>query len=300
MSYRTYVYLALVCSGAVLIAAAQNTQSPPQQRPAAAPQAPQTPPGGRGAGRGAPAGGGGFANAFPQRAPEDPAKVERGKAVYGVNCNFCHGSDARGGEGGPNLLRSDLVLNDQHGELIAPVVQKGRGEMPPISLTPEQISDVAAFIHNFRVSGYDTSRAVPPSILVGDPKAGETAFANRCAKCHKATDFKGLSGRFGDEKQFQNYYLVPGAGPGASGRPLTPITVTVTQASGEKVTGRLVRIDDFIVTLADTDNLQRSFRRDGDKPKVDINDPLKPHRDLLPLYSDKEIHNLTAYLVTLK
>ena len=38
------------------------------------------------------------------------------QSLYGVNCNFCHGSDARGGEGGPNLLRSELVLNDQNGE----------------------------------------------------------------------------------------------------------------------------------------------------------------------------------------
>src|SRR5437870_5068082 len=72
--------------------------------------------------------------AYPDRPPADPAVLERGKAIYGVQCNFCHGSDARGGEGGPNLLRSELVLNDQKGELIAPIVQNGRGEMPKIGL----------------------------------------------------------------------------------------------------------------------------------------------------------------------
>src|SRR5277367_6141689 len=77
---------------------------------------------------------------FPDRPPGDPAAVDRGKAIYGVNCNFCHGSDARGGEGGPNLLRSDLVLNDKSGEGIAPVVQKGRIElgMPKFNLSMAQ------------------------------------------------------------------------------------------------------------------------------------------------------------------
>src|SRR5580704_15288427 len=93
-------------------AAAQTAAQPPTQPPAA--------PAGRGGGRGG--GGGGFANAFPQHPPGDPAMIARGQALYGVNCQFCHGSDARGGEGGPNLLRAEIVLNDQNGELIAPVV----------------------------------------------------------------------------------------------------------------------------------------------------------------------------------
>src|SRR5271163_4929438 len=138
---------------------------------AAQPQA-QPPAGGRG-GRGG--GGGGFANAYPQRPPGDPAMIERGKALYGVNCQFCHGSDARGGEGGPNLIRAEIVLNDQNGELIAPVIQNGRIDqgMPKFPMTNAQVADIAAFIHNFRVAGYDASRNKPPTILVGDAAAGE-------------------------------------------------------------------------------------------------------------------------------
>jgi cytochrome c oxidase cbb3-type subunit 3 len=230
--------------------------------------------------------------------------LERGKALYGVNCNFCHGSDARGGEGGPNLLRSDLVLNDEKGELIAPVVQNGRGEMPKMNLTTAQISDIAAFIHSFKVGGYDISRMTPPSILVGDAKAGEAAFSKRCASCHSATgDLKGIATRISDPKILQNTFLMPGAGRGGRGggppSRLKPTTVTVTLASGQKTEGRLVRIDDFIVTLEE-DGAHRTFRRDGDVPKVEIHDPLQPHRDLLPQYTDTEIHNLTSYLVTLK
>ena len=97
---------------------------------------------------------------------------------------------------------------------------------------------------------------------------------------------------------------MPGGGGrgrgGAGGLATLPTTVTVTPSSGHKMEGRLVRIDDFIVTLIDTDGIQRTFRRDGEVPKVEIHDPLKPHRDLLPTYTDKDIHNLTAYLVTLK
>jgi cytochrome c oxidase cbb3-type subunit 3 len=62
----------------------------------------------------------------------------------------------------------------------------------------------------------------------------------------------------------------------------------------------LGRIDDFIVTMTLADGTARSFRRDGDTPAIEVHDPLKPHKDLLPGYTDRDIHNLTAYLVTLQ
>jgi mono/diheme cytochrome c family protein len=238
--------------------------------------------------------------AYPDRPPADPAAVDRGKALYGVHCNFCHGSDARGGEGGPNLLRSELVLNDQKGELIATVVQKGRGEMPAIDLTAAQVADVAAYVHSFRVGGYDISRMTPPSIVVGDPKAGEAYFKATCAGCHSVTtDLKGIGARVGDPKQLQNGWLMPG-GRGGGPWHVPPTTVTVTLAGGQKAEGTLGRIDDFIVTLTEADGTARTFRRDGDSPKVEIHDPLQPHKQLLPKYTDKDIHDLTAYLVTVK
>ncbi len=78
------------------------------------------------------------------------------------------------------------------------------------------------------------------------------------------------------------------------------VTVTVTLPSGESVEGRLVRIDDFLVTVGLADGTERTFRREGDEPKVEVHDPMKPHRDLLAVYTDKDIHDVTAYLVTLK
>ena len=201
----------------------------------------------------------------------------------------------------PNLLRSDMVLNDQNGELIATVVQNGRGEMPKIDLTAAQLVNIAAYLHSFHVGGYDISRNVPPSILVGDAAAGQAYFKATCASCHSVEkDMKGIGARFTDAKQLQNYFLMPGGRGGRGGGAATPTTVTVTLTSGKKVEGRLVRIDDFIVTLADTDGLQHTFRRDGDRPKVEIHDPLEPHKKLLTKYTDADIHNLTSYLVTLK
>src|SRR5580698_2633266 len=126
----------LVVLAALSIAAPAQ---PPTQPPAPAGR------GGRGGG-----GGGGFANAFPQHPPQDPAMVERGKAMYGVNCQFCHGGDARGGEGGPNLLRAEVVLKDQNGEMIAPVIQNGRIDqgMPKFPMTNAQ---VATSRHSFTI-----------------------------------------------------------------------------------------------------------------------------------------------------
>jgi len=241
---------------------------------------------------------------YPNRPPADPAAVERGKALYGVNCQFCHGADTRGGDSGPSLLRSGIVLDDQKGELMAPVVRAGRPGMPKFTLTDDQISDVAAFVHTFRAAGYDESRLKPPSIIVGDARAGETFFSTKCATCHSASgDLRGLATKIADPRLLQQTWLLPGSGAGRGGPPvvqLKPITVTVTLPSGEKVDGALDHVDDFVVALTTADGARRSFTTNGDTPKVEIHDPLQPHKDLLRTYSDTDIHNVTAFLVTLK
>ena len=278
----------------------------------------QPPPQGGGRGRGAAA----ITprTAYPERPPGDPAAIERGRALYGVNCQFCHGADTRGGDSGPSLLRSAVVLDDQHGELMVPVIQNGRPDrgMPKFAFSREQVSDVAAFIHTFKAAGYDESRMKPASILVGDAKAGEAFFTARCAACHSTTgDLRGFATKIPDERMLQQTWLMPGTGGGRGGpSPVTlkPVTVTVTLPSGEKIDGTLDRLDtlvylyfplldrldDFVVALTTADGVHRSFRSVGDTPKVDVHDPLQPHRDLLRTYTDADIHNVTAYLVTLK
>ena len=113
-----------------------------------------------------------------RNALRDPAVVARGKAIYGVNCALCHGDDARGGDNGPNLIRGDVVLNDQNGESIGKVLATGRlaEGMPKFEFTTAQVSDIAAFLHSFRVGGYDVSRKRPPSIVVGDAQGRRGLF----------------------------------------------------------------------------------------------------------------------------
>ncbi len=242
--------------------------------------------------------------AVDSRQPNDPAQVEQGKALYGVRCTFCHGADARGGEGGPNLVRSGLVLNDIKGELIAPVLQNGRPDlgMPKFDLTAAQISDVASFLHTFRAVGRDPARNAPPNILVGDAKAGQAYFNAKCGSCHSVTgDLKGLGSKIADPKTLQQTWLMPGAGRGgAAVTNVPPKTVTVTVSAAQKFEGRLDRIDDFTVTLVEADGTSRTFVRNGSTPAVEVHDPLRPHKDLLPVYTDKDIHNVTAYLATIK
>ena len=319
MQIRNRVVAAALLWLAALIAHTGAQQAPPAP-PAGAPQTPapagrgqQGPPGqGRGAGRAT----------FPaqQRQLADPAVVARGKTLYEVNCRACHGADLRGGDiGGPNLLRSQLVLNDQHGELILPVVKNGRQNpgmpvMPALPLAEEDVKAVAEYIHS--VAATMRGQGSPPpgeevelNIVVGDAKAGEAYFAAKCASCHSASgDLKGIGDRIASPLQLQNTWVTGGGGRGGrGGAPAGPgasvsreVTATITPASGAAVTGRLLRIDDFMVVIGTEDGGQRSFRRNGDSPKVQINDPLEGHRKLLTVYTDKDIHDVTAYLVTLK
>jgi cytochrome c oxidase cbb3-type subunit 3 len=243
--------------------------------------------------------------------------IARGKTIYEINCRACHGADLRGGDiGGPNLLRSQLVLNDQHGELILPVVQKGRMNpgmpvMPPLPLPDDDVKAVAEYIHSVaatmqRQGSPPPGSEVPLNILVGDAAAGRTFFAKNCSSCHSPTgDLQGLASKISEPVQLQNLWVSGGGfgrgGRGADGGPnRRQVTVSVTPPSGPPIEGRLDRIDDFIVILTTADGRQRSFTRNGDVPKVEIKDPLAEHRKLLTVYTDKDIHDVTAYLVTLK
>ena len=249
--------------------------------------------------------GGAGIGAYPVRPPGDPAALERGTALYKSNCGFCHGQDARGGDSGPSLLRSAVVLADQQGELIGPVLQQGREDrgMPKFGFTPDQTADLAVFLHSFRVAGYDASRQKPPTIVVGTARTGETYFNRTCASCHStAGDLRGLATRFADERVLQQSWLMPGSltgrGAPAPAKPRPP-TVTVTEPGQAPVSGALGRIDDFVVSLTTAGGEYRSFRITP-RTKVEVNDPLAPHKELLRTYTDADIHNVTAFLATLK
>jgi cytochrome c oxidase cbb3-type subunit 3 len=238
-----------------------------------------------------------------QRPTGDPALIERGQTLYDINCRACHGMDLRGGDlGGPNLLRSQLVLRDATGDAIWSVIRDGQssagGQHNASTAVEPRRRTCSRRIHPQHSRHRLTpGEAVALDILVGDPSAGQLYFEATCASCHSVSgELQGIATRIADPQELQNTWVRGGAQ--RSHRP--PIMVTVTQASGQRVEGTLERLTDFIVVLTTPDGQHRSFGRQGSVPQVDIDNPLARHLELLPLYNDDDIHNVTAYLATLK
>jgi cytochrome c oxidase cbb3-type subunit III len=264
---------------------------------------------------------GGNPGVFPaqQRPPGDPAVIERGKGLYTTTCSACHGADLRGGGmGGPNLLRSQTVLSDQHGELMLPIVRGARADkgMPALPLADPDVVAVAEYIHSVaatsRNQGAPPPGETPPDAIVGDGRSGETYFTAKCSGCHSPSgDLQGIGTRLPEGKALQNAWVSGSAGGrrgGRGGAPGSPeaspdrrtIVATVTLPSGEQVQGPLVRIDNFLITVRLADGSQRSIRRVGDRPKVELKDPLAAHKAMLAELTDKDMHDVTAYLAGLK
>src|SRR3989441_7554355 len=285
--------------GSVISVFAATTCAPqsPAQVPPRAAQATQT---GRDGNR---------APDYPVRPPAPPEQVAHGQQVFKSNCGFCHGSDGRGGETGPNLVRAQLVLGDQHGELITPIVQNGipAQGMPKFTLSAADIEAIAAWLHSQPLS----DRGAPSTldILVGNAKQGEAYFngAGHCTQCHSVTgDLAGIGARY-DPKTIQNLIVSGGSGrsfgrrsAGSASPKVPPTSVTVTLLSGQTITGDLDHISAFVVALREPDGSYRSFARRDSIPKVVVTNPLQWHIDMLPKWRDSDIHSLTAYLVTLK
>lgn len=251
-----------------------------------------------------------------QRPPADPALVQQGADIYGVNCRSCHGQDLRGGDlGGPNLLRSTIVLEDQQGELIGAVVREGRSgsnvAMPPLPLNDTEVQAVAAYIHSItataRGQGAPPSEAATPlDIVVGDAAAGAAQFQTLCSSCHSASgDLAGIATRIPAAEDLQNSWVAgrDWTQPANPEDPARAVQVSVTLDDGSSVSGRLVRRDDFVLSLRSDDGSHRSFPLQRGNPKVagfEIRDPLARHQELLRELSDATMHDITAYLVTLK
>jgi mono/diheme cytochrome c family protein len=246
---------------------------------------------------------------YPVRPPAAPEQIARGQQIFRGNCSFCHGSDGRGGETGPNLVRAQLVLADQHGELITPIVQNGipaRG-MPKLTLNAADIEAIAAWLHSQPLSDRGTPSTL--DILVGNANEGKAYFygAGHCTQCHSVTeDLAGIGGKY-EPKTIQNLVVSGGGGRSfgrrraASAPPKEPsTTVTVTLPSGQTITGDLDHISAFVVALRETDGTYRSFARHDSIPKVVVINPVQWHIDMLPKWRDADIHDVTAYLVTLK
>ena len=227
----------------------------------------------------------------------DPAAAKRGRGVYAAQCINCHGSTAKGGPNGPDLIRSPAVLRDREGSHIGPALRAAAASHQA-TLTPSQVVDLSHFLRDL-VEAVIRNRTptVPIDVLTGDPEAGRVYFngAGRCSTCHSPTgDFAGLRTRTPDALTLQQRFLFP-----SLVRSTKQVEVTVTPPSGPPVSGTLVRIDNFTVSLRDGSGDYRSFSR-VPGVTVAVRDPLTAHRELLDQYTDESIHNVVAYLWTIK
>src|ERR1019366_9271323 len=230
----------------------------------------------------------------------DPATIERGHTAFVAQCAFCHGSNAKGGESGPDLIRAVPVIDDENGNLIGPIILGGRQAqgMPKFTMTQAQISDIAAFLHEGVRAAAERGTYKILNIVTGNAKAGEAYFngAGKCTSCHSVSgDLRGIGAKY-EPIALQGKFLMPVGGRGNQKRSEAPIVATVTLPSGQTIKGTLERIDDFNVSLMDASGGYHSFTRNGNIPRVDLNDPVKAHYDMLSKYTDDDIHNLTAYL----
>src|SRR5262245_65713813 len=106
----------------------------------------------------------------PQEGPRvDQVAVERGQQMFVAQCGFCHGSNATGGQSGPDLIRSVLVMNDEDGKQLGEFLKAGRPDkgMPKFDLSQEQSRDIAAFLHQRIAAVIDRGDYNILNILVG-------------------------------------------------------------------------------------------------------------------------------------
>ena len=241
-------------------------------------------------------------------APPDPEAVKRGQALFVSTCGFCHGSNAHGGATGPDLVRSVLVLHDQgSGKEIGPVIRNGRPAkgMPAFTLADPQIKDIAAFLLSRNQAAANRMEYKILDVVTGDPKAGESYFTAHCASCHSPTgDLAHIAGKM-EPVALQSRFLYPKTqryfGTGDPPDPHAQKTVSVTLASGQTYSGKLDRIDDFSVSLTDQAGEHHAWLLESERGiNVQVNNPLQAHIDLLKQYTDADMHNILAYLETLK
>ena len=229
---------------------------------------------------------------------EGSGQVQAGRALFLQNCAFCHGRDAMGGESGPDLTQSDLVLTDHDGDKIAQVVREGRqgaNKMPAFNFSSQELAGLVAFIHA-RVQAAAEHPGGRRGVAVadlqtGNVEAGKAYFngAGGCARCHSPTgDLAGIARRY-QGLQLEMQMLYP---RGATS------TVTVTTASGKTWSGTLAYLDEFTVALRDADGEYRSWP--AGRVRYKVNAPVEAHAEQFPRYSDADVHNLMAYLQTLK
>jgi mono/diheme cytochrome c family protein len=225
----------------------------------------------------------------------DPAAADRGNRIYAQLCINCHGNRAQGTDQGPDLIRSLAVLHDRLGSELGPALKRLANHKA--DLTRMQLADLSHFLKQ-RVEDTvrDRNATQEPNVLTGNATAGKDYFngAGQCRTCHSVDgDLAGIGRKYAPTTLEQRF-LFPRAGRGQKAA-----QVTVTPATGPAVTGTLERIDDFTVALRDAAGEYHAWNR-GPALRVEVHDPLAAHHQLLDVYTDADIHNVVAYLETLK
>ena len=229
------------------------------------------------------------------------AQIQAGELRFTSQCGFCHGRDAAGGETGPDLTRSELVAEDIRGDRIGPLLRAGRPDqgMPSFNLSDADRDAIVAFIHDqktkFEALGGGRRSVDAADLATGDAGAGRRYFngAGGCSGCHSPTgDLAGIAARYQGLTLLQRM-LYPTGRP-APARP----KVTVTLASGQTVTGTLGREDEFTIVVVDAAGARQTYEKDTVRFKID--NPMSAHFDQLGKYTDDDMHNVFAYLDSLK
>lgn len=228
-------------------------------------------------------------------------QIKLGETRFASQCGFCHGRDASGGEGGSDLTRSTLVAEDVNGDKIRPVVRNGRPDegMPPQTITENDLEAIVAFLHDRQTTAASQlggRRSVDEAdLMTGNAEAGRVYFASACTKCHSATgDLAGIAKRFQGLQLLQRM-LYPGSGGGG---PARRPSVVVTTPSGETIRGTLAYRDEFVIALTDANGWYRSWPTR--QVTFTVDDPLSAHIDQLGKYTDSDMHDVLAYLRTLR
>lgn len=230
-----------------------------------------------------------------------------GQSVYTANCVFCHGPGARGGsQGGPDLAKSPIVRGDSEGAELAAFLNVGRPEkgMPAFHLPLPQLKNLAAYLHSV-VAASEGRPQFGEEILVGNAAAGKRFFESdgRCTQCHAVDkDLKGIGSRY-SPLVLQGRLVLPlgkGGYPGFESPDAPRSQVTVTEPGGRSQAGLLLFLSDYYVSFLDSAGQRHTVPREGDTPKVTVKDPLAAHLALQSRLTDQQMHNLTAYLASLK
>jgi cytochrome c oxidase cbb3-type subunit III len=232
--------------------------------------------------------------------------ISRGLPAYNSTCGYCHGERGKGGKAGPDLIFSAVTLHDEDGVQMASYVRGPEHlKVGKIDASDSQIADIAAYLHSRVIYASGRGAVRLAEVLIGDAKAGEQYFngAGGCNQCHSPSgNLKGVGAKY-DVATLQDRLVMPRTGRG--GRGAGPANATAPEAritlpSGETIKGAPVRVTDFDVTLRLADGSTRTWARNHGVPKVEITDPLQAHIDIMTKLSDTDMHNLTAYLATLK